>query len=165
VTPPENFAFVCGEVYRSSFPKEENFEFLKKLKLKSVICLIPEEYPSENLNFLQEYNINFFQIGMSGNKEPFVKIKPELVERALKIVLNPEHQPILVHCNRGKHRTGCLIGCIRKLQKWSLSMIFDEYRKFSYPKERPLDQQFIEMFDDDEINKYAYEKGWLPLKW
>ncbi|ODV86868.1 hypothetical protein CANARDRAFT_231049 [[Candida] arabinofermentans NRRL YB-2248] len=165
LTPPENFSPVCGLIYRSSFPRIENFEFLLKLKLKSIICLIPEEYPPENIEFLNKNNINFYQIGLSGNKEPFVKIKPNLVNEALKILTNPENHPILIHCNRGKHRTGCIVGCIRKLQKWSLSMIFDEYRKFAYPKERPLDQQFIEMFDDSEIQNLAFENNWLPLKW
>ncbi|CDK27695.1 unnamed protein product [Kuraishia capsulata CBS 1993] len=165
VTPPENFSAVCGDIYRSSFPRTDNFEFLSRLKLKSIICLIPEDYPEENSSFIQDHNIKFFQIGMEGNKEPFVKIQPELIQEALKIVLNPENQPILIHCNRGKHRTGCLVGCIRKLQKWSLSMIFDEYRKFSYPKERPLDQQFIEMFRDEETDRYATARNWLPLKW
>ncbi|KAH3666087.1 hypothetical protein OGAPHI_004276 [Ogataea philodendri] len=164
-TPPENFALVCGSIYRSSFPRIENFEFMLKLKLKSVLCLIPEEYPPENVEFLKQNNIKCFQVGLSGNKEPFVKIKPELVNEALKIITNPEHHPILVHCNRGKHRTGCIIGCIRKLQKWSLSMIFDEYRRFAYPKERPLDQQFIEMFDDSHIQQYAQDQNWLPLEW
>ncbi|KAG7701212.1 hypothetical protein KL930_000334 [Ogataea haglerorum] len=164
-TPPENFALVCGSIYRSSFPRIENFEFMLKLKLKSVLCLIPEEYPPENMEFLRENDIQFFQVGLSGNKEPFVKIKPGQVNEALKIIANPEHHPILVHCNRGKHRTGCIVGCIRKLQKWSLSMIFDEYRRFAYPKERPLDQQFIEMFDDSHIQEYAHHRNWLPLEW
>lgn len=165
VTPPENFSFVCGKIYRSSFPRIENFKFLQKLKLKSIICLIPEDYPTENSKFNEENNINFFQIGLSGNKEPFVKIKPDLVTKALKIILNPENQPILIHCNRGKHRTGCISGCIRKLQSWSLSMIFDEYRKFAYPKERPLDQQFIEMYDDSILQEFLNNNNWLPIPW
>lgn len=44
-------------------------------------------------------------------------------------------------------------------------MIFDEYRKFAYPKERPLDQQFIEMYDDSDIVSYAKKRHWLPLEW
>lgn len=165
LSPPENFSFVISRIFRSSFPVQENFEFLETLKLKSIICLIPDEYPEENVDFLQKNGIQFFQVGLSGNKEPFVKIKPSLIVEALKIVLNPQNQPILIHCNRGKHRTGCLVGCLRKLQKWSLSMIFDEYRKFAYPKERPLDQQFIEMFEDEEIENFAHESKWLPLRW
>lgn len=162
--PPENFSVVCKGIYRSSFPRIENFEFLKSLKLKSILCLIPEEYPIENKKFNEINGINFFQIGMSGNKEPFVKIKPELVTKAIKILINPENQPILVHCNRGKHRTGCVIGCIRKLQKWSHSMIFDEYRRFAYPKERPLDQTFIEIYKTEEVEEFIMDKGFC-IEW
>ncbi|CCE62499.1 hypothetical protein TPHA_0C03470 [Tetrapisispora phaffii CBS 4417] len=166
VIPPENFSHVIGEIYRSSFPRIENFSFLqKRLKLKSILVLIPEEYPQENLEFLNKANIKLFQVGMSGNKEPFVNIPSDLFTKALEIVINPENQPILIHCNRGKHRTGCLIGCIRKLQNWSLTMIFDEYRRFSFPKARALDQQFIELYDDKYIKEVATKNSWLPLKW
>lgn len=166
VVPPENFSHVAGEIYRSSFPRVENFPFLQhRLRLKSILVLIPEAYPPENEQFLKEAGIQLFQVGMSGNKEPFVNIPSDLLTRALEIVLNPDNQPILIHCNRGKHRTGCLIGCIRKLQNWSLTMIFDEYRRFAFPKARALDQQFIEMYDDEEIISTAYSKHWLPIQW
>ena len=39
--PPENFNMVCEHVYRSSFPKKKHFRFLQKLKLKSVLYVIP----------------------------------------------------------------------------------------------------------------------------
>lgn len=166
VIPPENFSHVCGEIYRSSFPRSENFEFLRdRLKLRSILVLIPEEYPADNTRFMQETGIKLFQVGMSGNKEPFVNIPSDLLTRALEIVLNPDNHPILIHCNRGKHRTGCLVGCIRKLQNWSLSMIFDEYRRFAFPKVRALDQQFIELYDDTEIIKMASDRNWLSVEW
>lgn len=166
VIPPENFSHVVGQIYRSSFPRIENFQFLKeRLKLKSILVLIPEEYPVENITFMQDSGIELYQVGMSGNKEPFVNLPSDMLTKALEIVLNPANQPILIHCNRGKHRTGCLIGCIRKLQNWSLTMIFDEYRRFAFPKARALDQQFIEMYDDEEIKKIAQENNWLPLQW
>lgn len=165
LTPPENFSCIINKMYRSSFPHPNNFGFLKKLKLKSILCLIPEAYPSLQLEFFKEQNIKLFQLGMSGNKEPFVKISGELITEAIKIVMNPENQPILIHCNRGKHRTGCLVGVIRRLQQWSLTIIFDEYRKFAAPKERPMDIQFIELYDLEDIQKYCMEREWLPLKW
>jgi tyrosine-protein phosphatase SIW14 len=102
---------------------------------------------------------------MSGNKEPFVKIPDDVLTEALKIAINPANHPLLIHCNRGKHRTGCLVGCIRRLQNWSLSMILDEYRRFAAPKIRPLDQQFIELYNDGEITKIANANGWLPIEW
>lgn len=165
LTPPENFAPVINKIYRSSFPQANNFSFLKKLKLKSVLCLIPEEYPKTHEDFFQTENIKLFQLGMSGNKEPFVKIKHDLITEAIKIVIDPGNQPILIHCNRGKHRTGCLVGVLRRLQRWSLTIIFDEYRKFAAPKERPMDQQFIELYDETALVEYAESNKLLPLCW
>lgn len=165
LTPPENFAPVINRIYRSSFPQPNNFSFLKKLKLKSVLCLIPEEYPKTHEDFFQTENIKLFQLGMSGNKEPFVKINHDLITEAIKIVIDPNNQPVLIHCNRGKHRTGCLVGVLRRLQKWSLTIIFDEYRKFAAPKERPMDQQFIELYDETGLVEYAESNKLLPLCW
>lgn len=163
--PPENFAPVIGQIYRSSFPRVENFKFLSNLKLKSILVLVPDEYPPENLEFLKEKGIKCFQVGMSGNKEPFVNVPHDIITEALKVAINPENHPLLIHCNRGKHRTGCLVGCIRRLQGWSLTMILDEYRRFAAPKARPLDQQFIEMYGEEEIMEIATRNGWLPLQW
>lgn len=165
LAPPENFAPVINQIYRSSFPQPQNFSFLKKLGLKSVLCLIPEEYPESHCLFFKKEGIQLFQLGMSGNKEPFVEISSELISEAIKIVIDPANHPILIHCNRGKHRTGCLVGVLRRLQGWSLTIIFDEYRKFAAPKERPMDQQFIELYDEEDIVDYATKNGYLPMTW
>ncbi|ODV90464.1 hypothetical protein CANCADRAFT_2195 [Tortispora caseinolytica NRRL Y-17796] len=162
---PENFSLVVGEIYRSSFPRSEHFEFLQRLNLKSVLTLVPEPYPEENLEFLKRNGIQLFQVGMSGNKEPFVNVTDETITTALAVAIRPENQPVLIHCNRGKHRTGCVVGCIRKLQNWALTMIFDEYRRFSHPKSRPMDQQLIEMYDERDIVDYAREMHWIPIEW
>lgn len=163
--PPENFAMVNSWLYRSSFPKKKHFPFLKTLGLRSVlyvICscrtLILEDYPEQNIQFLDENGITFFQYGIPGNKEPFVQstfqadpVPEETVTAALATILDQRNHPILIHCNKGKHRTGCVIGCLRKLQQWSLTTIFDEYRRFSYPKARSMDQEFIELYRESAV--------------
>lgn len=149
--PPENFNMVCEHVYRSSFPKKKHYKFLEKLKLKSVLTLILEEYPEQNMKFLEEQNIQFLQFGIAGNKEPFVQIPEDKISAALAALLDKRNHPILIHCNKGKHRTGCLIGCLRKIQNWSHTSIFDEYRRFSHPKSRSMDQQFIELYDAKQV--------------
>ncbi|CAO3582058.1 unnamed protein product [Absidia cylindrospora] len=149
--PPENFNMVCQHVYRSSFPKKKHFRFLEKLKLKSVLTLILEDYPEQNMKFLEEQGIQFLQFGIAGNKEPFVQIPEDKISAALAAILDKRNHPILIHCNKGKHRTGCLIGCLRKAQHWSHTSIFDEYRRFSHPKSRSMDQQFIELYDANQV--------------
>ena len=159
--PPENFAMVNSFVYRSSFPKSKHFAFLKTLGLRSVLTLILEEYPEQNMQFLEENGITFFQYGIPGNKEPFVQIPEETITAALTSVLDRRNHPMLIHCNKGKHRTGCLIGCLRKLQQWSLTTIFDEYRRFSFPKPRSMDQEFIELYAERAVWPLL-DRRWIP---
>lgn len=46
--------------------------------------------------------------------------------------------------------------------------MFDEYRRFSHPKSRSMDQEFIELFDVEMVwshlrgDKAKEERKWLP---
>ncbi|XP_021719761.1 probable tyrosine-protein phosphatase At1g05000 isoform X2 [Chenopodium quinoa] len=145
--PPLNFAMVDNGIFRSGFPDTSNLQFLQTLGLRSVICLCPEPYPEAIAEFLKENGIHLFQFGIEMSKEPFVNIPEDRVREALKTALDAKNQPVLIHCKCGKHRTGCLVGCLRKLQKWCLSSIFDEYQRFAGVKSRISDQRFVETFD------------------
>ncbi|KAI9142625.1 tyrosine phosphatase putative [Paraphysoderma sedebokerense] len=143
LVPPLNFAMVAPGVYRSGYPNKKNLPFLKKLRLRSILYLCPEEYSSENLQFLNDNNIQFFHYHISGNKEPFVEIESSDICSALAKVLDESNHPMLIHCNKGKHRIGCVVGCLRKLQNWSMTSIFDEYRRFAGTKIRIADQEVV----------------------
>jgi len=53
---------------------------------------------------------------------------------ALKCVLDATNHPILICCNLGRHHTGTVIGCLRKLQRWNLTSILEEYRRYAGSK-------------------------------
>ncbi|KAM1005227.1 hypothetical protein ACFX2C_005336 [Malus domestica] len=150
--PPLNFAMVDNGVFRSGFPHSPNFSFLKSLGLRSVIYLCPEPYPEDNKEFLRANGIRLFQFGIDGSQEPYVKIPEDTIREALKVLLDVRNHPLLIHCKRGKHRTGCLVGCLRRLQGWCLTSIFDEYRRFAAAKARVSDQRSIEVFDISRFN-------------
>lgn len=85
-----------------------------------------------------------------------------MIRDALSVLLDVRRHPLLIHCNKGKHRTGCLVGCLRKVQRWSLTSIFDEYRRFAANKVRVLDQQFIELFQTSRVRyRVKYKPAWL----
>ncbi|KAL8205290.1 hypothetical protein R6Q57_008841 [Mikania cordata] len=146
-TPPLNFSMVDNGIFRSGFPDTANFSYLKTLGLRSIVYLCPEPYPEHNMEFLKANRIHLFQFGIEGTKEPFVNIPENIIREALKVVLDVRNHPLLIHCKRGKHRTGCLVGCLRKIQRWCLTSIFDEYQRFAAAKARLSDQRFMELFD------------------
>ncbi|KAI9601544.1 hypothetical protein H4Q26_001368 [Puccinia striiformis f. sp. tritici PST-130] len=156
LNPPPNFATVAPGLFRSSFPKPEHFEFLAKLKLRTILTLVQEPYPTELVKHYENNGIKLIQFAIPGNK----------IRLALRQVLDVRNHPMLIHCNKGKHRTGCLVGCLRKLQHWSSTAIFDEYRRYAFPKSRNMDQQFIELFDHSPVWEEVepdFAPEWLDL--
>ncbi|KAJ1916168.1 tyrosine-protein phosphatase siw14 [Mycoemilia scoparia] len=84
---------------------------------------------------------------MDANKEPFEEMNNDDVKKILGQVLDKTNHPVLIHCNRGIRRVGCIVGCIRKIQRWAMTAIFTEYQRFSGTKIRIADQEFIEVAD------------------
>ncbi|XP_068665281.1 inositol diphosphatase DSP5-like [Aristolochia californica] len=154
--PPLNFSMVDREIYRSGFPTEENFMFLQSLNLKSIVYLCTEPYPEPNAQFLLSHGIQLFQFGIEGSKEASASMPKETILEALQIVLDVRNHPLLIHCKRGKHRTGSLVGCLRKLQNWCLTSVFEEYHRFAVAKARISDLRFIELFDISCLRDSVY---------
>ncbi|KAA3459194.1 putative tyrosine-protein phosphatase [Gossypium australe] len=165
-----NFSFLQTLNLRSIILSEKGFCGL------DVRYLCPEPYPEANTEFLKSNEIRLFQFGIEGYKEPFVNIPEDTIREALNVVLDVRNHPVLIHCNRGKvreicssaiymtkrfefynvvlsfqHRTGCVVGCLRKLQRWCLSSVFDEYQRFAAAKARVSDQRFMELFDVSSV--------------
>ncbi|KAL6132421.1 hypothetical protein ACLB2K_064664 [Fragaria x ananassa] len=154
--PPINFSMVEDGIFRSGFPQPANFPFLRSLNLRSIIYLCPEPYPEENLEFLRSQNIQLLQFGIEGKTDPAILIPNDTILEALKILIDVRNHPVLIHCKRGKHRTGCLVGCLRKFQNWCLSSVFEEYQRFAGVKSRPTDLRFIEAFDMMRLRQCLY---------
>lgn len=146
LVPPVNFSLVCRGIYRGSYPNVRNHSFLKSLGLKSILFLCPEDYSKSGQDFIESNGIRLIRVPMEGNKEPFKIIPDELMDRAMQQLADTRNHPIYVHCNKGKHRTGSVCGCFRKLQQWTLTSIFEEYRRFAGAKARQLDEQYIELY-------------------
>ncbi|KAJ3192846.1 tyrosine-protein phosphatase required for protection against superoxide stress (By similarity) [Irineochytrium annulatum] len=149
--PPMNFGMVEEDLFRSGQPNELNFPFLEKLNLRTVIYLAPEEPNQRFLDFVDDQDIKLYHLGGSASANAWDPISEEVVLEALELILDPKNFPLILMCNLGRHRTGTVVGCLRKLQRWNLTSIFEEYRRYAGPKVRVLNEQFIELFDIDLV--------------
>ncbi|KAK3838809.1 MAG: tyrosine phosphatase family-domain-containing protein [Linnemannia gamsii] len=87
------------------------------------------------------------------SEEPYA---PDLVEFLEQEKIRRIHYTI----EGNKHRIGCLIGCLRKIQNWSMTSIFDEYRRFAGSKVL-ADQEFIEIFPAKVPYLLEHKPVWL----
>jgi tyrosine-protein phosphatase SIW14 len=138
---------VSPGIYRSGYPNPKNHSFLQRLHLRSIVFISTDEYYEGMKTFLHDNNVTLYHYRLEGNQEPFGEMDPVVVAELLVKLLDVRNHPILVHCNKGKHRVGAIVGCLRKLQNWSMTSIFDEYKRQSGSKIRIADLEFIELFD------------------
>lgn len=97
---------------------------------------------------------------MKGTKKE--TIPPNIMKAILTVVLDHQNYPLLLHCNHGKHRTGCVVGVIRKVSGWNMQKVLDEYRTYAEPKIRECDVEYISAFkaaalqaDEDGLARFS----------
>ena len=147
-------------MYRSACPSPRNFSFLADLSLRSIVYLCADAYPSENAAHFASSGVSVRCFAVEGNHEPFAGVDEQVLQQALLFALDTRNQPVLIHCNKGKHRTGVLVAILRRLAGHSLSSAFAEYRNFLGATfvSRDLDRLCVETHDIDELKKRLYEQ-------
>lgn len=135
-------------------------DFLDALGVKSLLCFV-ETDPSEGYSsFVQHNNVTRYRIDITPNKDGKVGTSVDSVCEALLIVLDASNYPLLIHCNQGRHRTGCVIACMRKVQGWPIEAIIAEYEAYANPKVRDGDIEFIRnVFQPEALLEYAKQHG------
>lgn len=79
-------------------------------------------------------------------------LSESVVVRILEVLLDRVHYPLLITCSKGRYRTGIVCACLRKMQRWNLVSILEEYRRFAGDKSRAENEEFIELFDTDLVS-------------
>ena len=147
ITAPVNFGLVSPGVYRSGFPSRHNLGFLQRLGLRTIVTLEEMAHPADVQAWIDTHGIVVKRYITIASKEPFHVADPVAIRRAIRTLLDPSAHPVMVHSMRGESRCGVVIGCLRKLQRWSLAATFDEYRRYAGPTAQQLDLQMIELTD------------------
>jgi len=84
------------------------------------------------LSFFEDEGIDLVRIGEEGlaasaiapKSYSSVPLSEDCISRAMAEVVNADRFPLLVMDLYGKHRTGVVVACLRKLQRWSLSAVW-----------------------------------------
>ena len=157
--PPLNFQYVENDLYRSAFPTEINYDFLRTLNLRTMLIL-DESCPQSLLSFMDDSNIQPIFIDNSNANLPSKWNSPigeAMVIKALEVLMQIEHYPVLITDKHGRTLSGTVVACMRKLQGWSQMSIFEEFRRYGGYKPQQRHEEFIESFDIELVSEPTEE--------
>ncbi|HKG48499.1 MAG TPA: tyrosine-protein phosphatase [Pyrinomonadaceae bacterium] len=124
----KNFGQMDERFFRGGQPKEEQFQQLATLGIKTVIDLRdnPEEYEKRNVEAL---GMKYMNIPMSDSSYP----ESGKVEEFLKLVDDPATGKFFVHCAGGRHRTG-VAGAVYRFNhyNWNYDQVYAEMKKYDF---------------------------------
>lgn len=146
LVPPFRFGIIEHDIYRGAYPTLKNVRFLHRLHLRTILTLSSEPITTDLKAFCEAENIQ--SIHYHAEKfEDTPTLSSAKVAKILRMLVNPAHHPLFVHCRDGGHATGHVIMCLRRLQNWNLSVIFSEFCRFVKGGEiRLAESQFVESF-------------------
>lgn len=125
-----NFGVVTPFLLRGGQPSQQGFEALKAAGVKTVINLRDGKKDIQNEKAAVE------ALGMKSVSIPlsvFKSVKPDDMERFLKIVNDPQQQPVFMHCRQGQDRCGTMVGIYRLTQQnWGASQAYKEMLKYGF---------------------------------
>ncbi|KAG9396138.1 hypothetical protein J8273_2490 [Carpediemonas membranifera] len=147
---PKNYGVVVPHIFRSSCPTDANLSFLAANDLSMLLPLTPEIMSPVPSAIRLPAARELYCLPSTKYCQPDKKLY-SVVIASVKFIL--QHQePLLLHCNSGRHRTGVVIGCLRRVMGWSMSATLAEYRMFAGRKTRLHDMHLIELFDPASID-------------
>ncbi|KAI9980136.1 hypothetical protein PInf_006305 [Phytophthora infestans] len=163
MNPPLFFEIVEDQVYRSNKCDASSFPFLATLQLNTVVYLSYDDLSRDLAAFFAEKDISVIHLGAKYRtaSSQWKSISEGMAKEAIECILDQRRHPILIMCKTGVHFAGTMVGCLRRLQNWSLTSTIDKYRNIAGSvKTRFENEQFIELFDVDlEEERIALTKG------
>ncbi|CAM0136271.1 protein-tyrosine-phosphatase [Umbelopsis sp. WA50703] len=160
--PPFRFAAVEDNVFRGAYPKRRNLRFIKRLHLKTMLSLTPDPLPDDILQYCDEQGIKAIHLRVDKMKEDNIPLTYSRTIVAIQTIIDPQNQPIYVHCLDGSDVTGLIIACLRKLQMWSTSSAMGEYLRFLRSNViSPEVFEFVERFFNLDVTIPTAIPPWL----
>lgn len=128
--PPFRFARVEAGVYRGAYPVLRNFPYVRRLRLRTIVSLVPEPPTYDLKCFAEAAHIQLHHIHAERAKGE-VQLLPSELSEALQLIMNKDMHPLYIHCLDGRHVTGLVIMALRKLLQWDAKAAHAEYLRFT----------------------------------
>jgi protein tyrosine/serine phosphatase len=124
----DNFGQVNATYYRGAQPEGRDYADLAALGVKTVIDLTDDANRDEPAG-VRAAGMTLIRIPMSTHETP----SAEKIAQFLAIVDDPAKQPVYVHCQGGRHRTGVMTAVYRMTDEgWTADRAFSEMKSYKF---------------------------------
>ena len=125
----DNFGQINANYYRGAQPRGADYETLAAIGVKTLINLTSSDAAPDEEAMAERAGLTYIQIPMTTRRAP---TEAQLAE-FLRIVNDPAHQPVYVHCVGGKHRTGVMTAAYRMTKDgWTADQAYDEMKRYNF---------------------------------
>lgn len=124
----KNFGQMTEQFYRGAQPKEDDYQSLAALGIKTVIDL-QDDPKSYEKSAVEAAGMRYINIPMDDKSYP----KPEQIAAFLQLVDDPETGKFYVHCAGGRHRTG-VMGAVYRFthDHWNYDQVYAEMKQYDF---------------------------------
>jgi protein tyrosine/serine phosphatase len=123
-----NFGRVDSHYYRGAQPTTRDLAALASIGVKTVIDLRRQDVATEARD-VRRAGMRFVSLPLSPRARP----SDAVIAQFLQVASDPANQPIFVHCEAGRNRTGVVTAIYRLTQDhWSLERAFAEMEHYRF---------------------------------
>jgi protein tyrosine/serine phosphatase len=123
-----NFGQINENYFRGAQPDPGDYKDLAALGVKTVIDLTRDGRKDEQ-GFVEAAGMRFYRIPMTTSDRP----AEAAVSQFLQLANDPANQPVYVHCQGGRHRTGVMTAVYRMTQDgWDANRAYEEMKTYRF---------------------------------
>ncbi len=137
----DNFGQINAHYYRGAQPRPDDYADLAALGVRTVIDLTRDGRDDER-GFVEAHGMRFVRIPLTTSERP----PDAAIAQFLSIVNDPANQPVYVHCQGGRHRTGTMTAVYRMADDgWTADRAYQEMKQYRFEgfPDHPTLRKFI----------------------
>jgi protein tyrosine/serine phosphatase len=137
----KNFGQTSEAYYRGAQPESRDYPALAGIGVKTVIDLTRDGRADEQ-GLVEHAGMRFYRIPLTTSERP----SEAAIAQFLSLVNNPANQPVFVHCQGGRHRTGVMTALYRMTNDgWDANHAYEEMRQYHFEgfPAHPVLKQFV----------------------
>ena len=124
----DNFGRINDNYYRGAQPEAPDYTDLAAVGVKTVIDLTGDGRDDEQA-LVERAGMKFYRIPLTTSERP----SEAAIARFLKLVDDPANQPVYVHCQGGRHRTGVMTAVYRMMHDgWTADQAYKEMKQYRF---------------------------------